>query len=149
MDKGLKDTAWRAVSVAACMALLTLAACDSNSDSSAVDVTLREFSVTPDRSSVSAGSITFDVTNSGAEDHEFLVIRTDLAPSALPTEANGSYEEDGEGTALLDEIELIAPGTSEQLTLALTAGHYVLICNMVEGGEAHYALGMRTAFTVE
>lgn len=132
----------------ACATLLALAACDSNDDGSTVQVSLSEFRVAPDRAVVSPGSVTFEVTNDGAEDHEFLVIRTDLAPDALPTEANGSYEEDGPGTELLDEIELVEPGETEDLTLELDEGSYVLICNMVEGNEAHYALGMRTAFTV-
>jgi len=71
----------------------------------------------------------------------------------LPTETNGSYEEDGPGTDLLDEIELIPSGESRDLGIDLEAGHYVLICNMVHQEddelEVHYQLGMRTAFTVE
>jgi uncharacterized cupredoxin-like copper-binding protein len=72
----------------------------------------------------------------------------------LPTEANGSYLEDGPGTDLLDEIELVPSGESRDLQIDLTAGKYVLICNMVhteDNGEieVHYQLGMRTAFTVQ
>lgn len=118
-----------------------------------VNVTLQEFSVMPDQSSVPAGHITFHVSNIGEDMHEFLVIKTDLAPDMLPTEANGSYEEDGPGTDLLDEIELVPSGESRNLEIDLAAGNYVLICNMVhmeENGEVevHYQLGMRTAFTV-
>lgn len=118
-----------------------------------VNVTLEEFSVTPDRSSVSAGHITFHVSNAGEDMHEFLVIKTDLAPDMLPTEDDGSYMEDGPGTDLLDEIELVPSGESRNLDIDLAAGKYVLICNMVhteEDGEieVHYQLGMRTAFTV-
>lgn len=140
----------------ACATAGLLVACSEDNDNNAestVNVTLREFSVTPDRASVSAGHVTFDVTNVGEDMHEFLVIKTNLAPNALPTEDDGSYEEDGEGTELLDEIEEIDPGDSAELSLDLDAGHYVLICNMVheeDDGEVevHYALGMRTAFTV-
>jgi uncharacterized cupredoxin-like copper-binding protein len=113
-----------------------------------VNVTLREFSVTPATSSAPAGTVTFHVSNAGTVTHEFLVIRTDLAPDDLPTESNGSYEEDGPGTDLLDEIEAINPGRTQDLTLDLDAGNYVLICNMVNQGFVHYALGMHTAFTV-
>jgi len=122
-------------------------------NSTTVDVSLQEFSVTLDQSTASAGDVTFHVTNNGEDMHEFLVIKTDLPPGGLPTLENGAYAEDGPGTDLLDEIEDIDPGDSKDLTLNLSAGHYVLICNMVmqeyDELEVHYALGMRTAFTVE
>src|SRR5262245_36862226 len=118
-----------------------------------VNVTLQEFSVTTDLPAVPEGHINFHVTNIGEDMHEFLVIRTDLPPDMLPTETNGSYEENGPGTELLDEIELVPSGESRDLGIDLTPGHYVLICNMVhqEGDEleVHYQLGMRTNFSVE
>ena len=114
---------------------------------------IREYSVTPSRSEVPAGLITFNVTNRGDEHHEFMVVKTNLAPNALPVEADGSDQEDGPSTDMMDEIEMIMPDESEQLAMILDPGHYVLLCNMVmvEGTtvEAHYALWMRTAFTVE
>lgn len=94
---------------------------DNSDTESTVNVTLKEFSVTPDRTSANAGHITFDVTNVGEDMHEFLVIKTDLAPDALPTEDDGSYEENGPGTQLLDEIEVIDPGNNAQLSLDLAA----------------------------
>jgi hypothetical protein len=52
-----------------------------------VDVTLQEFAVGTDRSSVSAGSVTFNIENKGPDDtHEFVVLRTDLDPTGLPTD---------------------------------------------------------------
>jgi uncharacterized cupredoxin-like copper-binding protein len=118
-----------------------------------VDVSLREFSIAPSVASAPAGTVTFEVTNDGPNDvHEFVVVRTDLAPDALPTDADGSVLEDGEGMEVIDEIEDLAVGASETLTLTLEAGSYVLICNIVEEEEgeteAHYAMGMRSAFTV-
>ena len=126
----------------------------SDADSvSAVNVTLREFSVTPDRNVVPNGTVNFHVTNAGTVPHEFLVIRTNLRADALPTEADGSYAENGSGTSLLEEIEEIAPGESADLSINLDDGNYVLICNMVHvvngRTDAHYALGMRTAFRVD
>jgi uncharacterized cupredoxin-like copper-binding protein len=137
-------------------ALLMVGSCgddNNNGPTTTVGVTLKEFSVTPDQASAPHGRVKFEVSNVGEDMHEFLVIKTDLAPDKLPTEANGSYEEDGPGTDLLDEIELVNPGETKNLTLNLKAGHYVLICNMVheeEDGEVevHYQLGMRTSFTV-
>jgi hypothetical protein len=134
---------------------LMLAACSEDDDDGAttINVTLRELSVTPQSATTLAGHITFDVTNVGEDMHEFLVIKTNLAPDALPTEDDGSYEENGPGTELLDEIEEIDPGDTAHLSLDLDTGNYVLICNMVhveDDGEVevHYALGMRTAFAV-
>ena len=121
--------------------------------STTVNVTLQEFSVTPDQASVSAGHITFHVSNVGEDMHEFLVIKTDLAPDMLPTNADGSYFENGPGTELLDEIDLVPSGESRDLQIDLAPANYVLICNMVhteDNGEieVHYQLGMRTGFTV-
>jgi len=118
-----------------------------------VNVTLTEFVVSTSQGSAPAGRITFHVTNIGEDMHEFLVIKTDLAPDDLPTEANGSYEEDGPGTDLLDEIEVVNPGNSADLQIDLQQGKYVLICNMVhmeDNGdvEVHYQLGMHTGFVV-
>lgn len=117
-----------------------------------IDVELREYSVIPARSSAPAGSITFNVSNIGPNDpHEFVIIRTDLAPDALPTDDDGAVLEDE--IDLIDEVEELAVGESAQLTADLEAGSYVLICNIVEEEdgeiEAHYTLGMRAGFTVE
>jgi uncharacterized cupredoxin-like copper-binding protein len=117
-----------------------------------VGVRLQEFSVIPDKESVSAGEVTFEVENTGPEDvHEFVVIQTDLAPDALPTDENGVVEEEGEGMEVIDEIEDIPVGETQSITVDLDAGSYVLICNIwdEEEQEAHYSMGMRTAFTVE
>jgi uncharacterized cupredoxin-like copper-binding protein len=130
--------------------VLSLPACGGD-DEATVEVTLQEFAVIPSESSVSAGSVTFEATNEGPEDdHELVVIRTDLAPDALPTSENGSVDEAGEGIEVLDEIEEFPPGETESLTLDLEAGSYVLICNIFDESEqeAHYAEGMRVAFSV-
>jgi uncharacterized cupredoxin-like copper-binding protein len=117
-----------------------------------VDVTLQEFAIGTDPSKVSAGSVTFSIENKGPDDtHEFVVIRTDLDPTALPTEENGSVSETGEGMEVVDEVEEIPVGDTPTLTIDdLTAGSYVLICNIYDEAEqeSHYQEGMRTAFTV-
>lgn len=117
-----------------------------------VDITLQEFAVGADPSSVDAGEVTFDVTNEGPEDtHEFVIIRTDLGPTELPTDETGAVDEAGAGIEAVDEIEDIPVGESEELTVDLDAGSYVLICNIYDEDEqeSHYQEGMRTSFTVE
>lgn len=118
-----------------------------------VEVLLNEFAVVPDKTTVPAGSITFNATNQGPDDeHEFVIIRSDLAPGALPTGADGSVPEDE--VDFVDEIEGLAVGASGSVTVDLAAGKYVLICNIVQTEpdgtiESHYQQGMRNALTVE
>src|SRR5919108_6690512 len=141
-------------SAVALAALLGMTACVGGEETT-VAVTVQEFSVLPAQDSAPAGSITFEVENTGPEDtHEFVVIKPDLAPDALPTAEDGSVDETGEGIdEVIGEIEDIAVGSTDTLSTDLDAGSYVLVCNIVEeeGGDTlvHYALGMRTGFTVE
>jgi uncharacterized cupredoxin-like copper-binding protein len=117
----------------------------------AVPVTLQEFAVSAP-ASAPAGEITFDVTNNGPNDtHEFVVFKTDLAATDLPVDADGVVDEEGEGVEHVDEIEDIAVGDTQSLTVDLDAGNYVLICNIYSKSEneAHYSEGMRIGFTVE
>jgi plastocyanin len=118
-----------------------------------VAVTLQEFAVLPATSSIAAGDVTFEATNEGPDDpHELVIIRTDLDPADLPAGDDGGVNETGEGIEVIDEIEEFPVGETESLTVELDAGAYALICNVVEiedgVTEAHYQLGMRTAFTV-
>jgi len=116
-----------------------------------VKVTLSEWSVAPDKTEISAGSVTFEVSNTGPNDiHEFVVIRTDLAAGALPVDSTGKVDEAGGGMEVEGEIEDIAVDGSDSLTLDLAAGSYILLCNIYDEDEheAHYSEGMRAAFTV-
>lgn len=139
------------MTAAVVLAMLALVGCQGG-EATTIDVTLQEFSVIPAQDSAPAGSITFNVENTGPDDvHEFVVLKTDLAPEALPTDENGAVDEAGEGIEVIDEIEDIPVGGTPSLTVDLDAGNYVLVCNIwdEEEQEAHYAVGMRTAFTVE
>lgn len=129
---------------------LALPAC-GNGGGGTVDVTLQEFAVSTDPSTIDAGEVVFEVTNEGPDDvHEFVVFRTDLEPTELPTDENGAVDETGEGLEAIDEIEDIPVGETMSVTVDLEAGNYVLICNIWDGDEqeAHYQEGMRTTFTV-
>ena len=116
-----------------------------------VAVKLQEWSVNPASDTAPAGSVTFQVTNDGPADvHEFVVLKTDLDPGALPIDANGAVTEAGEGIEVIDEIEDIPVGQTPELTVSLAAGKYVLLCNIYSESEkeAHYKMGMRVGFTV-
>ena len=107
-----------------------------------VDVTMADFSVTPSVESVPAGTVKFVVRNTGAIDHNFRLIKTDLAPDALPTDAGLADESQLD---VIASIEDFGPGESRDVSADLEPGSYVLICNFV----GHYQLDMFVAFTVE
>ena len=123
--------------------VLVTAGCSSD-DEGTVAVTVADFTVTPDPDSAPAGEITFDITNDAEQTHEFVVFQTDLASDQLPTDENGDVDEAGEGVTHIDEVEDIAGGSTQSLTVNLDAGSYVLICNL----PGHYAQGMQAGFTV-
>ena len=116
-----------------------------------IDVTLQEFAVIPAADAAPAGDVTFKITNDGPEDvHELVILKTDLGASGLPTDEDGAVDETGAGIEVIDEVEDLALGASEDLTVTLAAGKYVLLCNIFDEteNEAHYKLGMRIDFTV-
>jgi len=155
----MKPVAIRAFAAVSAVAL-ALSACTTGQQGSSptvsagpttVQVTLQEWSVVPATTSAPAGAVTFQVKNTGPEDiHEFVVLKTDLDPGALPIDANGAVTESGAGMTVVDEIEDIPVGQSQALNVTLQAGKYVLLCNIYDETEmeAHYKLGMRTPFEV-
>jgi uncharacterized cupredoxin-like copper-binding protein len=125
----------------------------SNDEGATVNVTLTEWAVVLDKNSVPAGNVFFHVTNAGTQfKHEFVVIKTDLAPDALPADSTGRVDEEaGAGITYIGEVEELEIGATGDVSLPMTAGKYVLICNIVEAGgehQSHYNQGMRVAFTV-
>ena len=115
----------------------------ANAQDATVNVELGEFTLTPDVSSISAGDIEFVAANVGDIEHELVILKTDLAPDALPV-ADGRVTESAAGIDEIGEIETFAAGTTESASFTLAAGNYVLICNIVD----HYEAGMTAAFTV-
>jgi uncharacterized cupredoxin-like copper-binding protein len=135
--------------VTALVLALSFSACGGEG-ATEVKVGLKEWSVTTNVAEVKPGKVRFVVTNDGTEPHEMVVIRSDLGPAALPV-VEGKVDEDN--VDVVDEIESFAARTTEQKTVDLRAGRYVLICNIVERVpgepiESHYEKGMRTEFLV-
>lgn len=105
-------------------------------------MTLDEYSLAPKPSSSESGDVTFTARNSGTIPHQLLVLRTQRRAERLPTSKGvvtlaGDIERVG-------EIPAIEEGDAEPLSLSLTPGSYVLICNIV----SHYENGMRAPFSV-
>jgi uncharacterized cupredoxin-like copper-binding protein len=134
------------------MAGALMAACGA-APSKDIKGTLEEWKITVSPSSGAAGEVTFTIDNIGEKDHEFVVVKTDLAPDKLPTVADGAeagtVDEEGAGMDAIGEKEDILAGTDNNvLTLTLTAGKYVIFCNVHDEDLVHYQKGMHTAFTV-
>ncbi|HZQ57979.1 MAG TPA: sulfocyanin-like copper-binding protein [Acidimicrobiales bacterium] len=108
-------------------------------------VTQKDFSLTPVATSLPAGLVDLNVTDQGPTPHELLIFQTDLAPDKLPLGPDGRVDEGGDGiTKVFDSGDNVAVGTTKLFHTALSAGNYVLVCNL----PGHYKAGMHTAFTV-
>jgi uncharacterized cupredoxin-like copper-binding protein len=108
-----------------------------------IQVRLLSNAIQLDTSSVTAGTLTFEVTNAADNNmkHELVVLKTDLAADRLPVKNEQVLEC---RFKKMGEAEDVAPGASKRLTLKLSPGHYVLICNKA----GHYSQGMHTALLV-
>ena len=116
---------------------------------SPISATVKEWQISLESTNIKAGDVRFDIKNDGDKDHEFVVVKTDLAPDALPTTDTGEVDEEGTGFEAIGELEDIKSGTSDgTVTLTLTPGKYVVFCNVYAEDLAHYQKGMRLAFTV-
>lgn len=100
--------------------------------------------ISVDKSSVPAGSVTFDVHNaSKGVIHEMLVIQVKNYHDKLPYDkTKGAIIEDK--TKDYGEVSELEPGASGSVTLNLRPGKYLLICNQ----PAHYEDGMFTHLIV-
>lgn len=115
--------------------LVLMSACGSGTSTQSagghtVNVTLDEYKVQVDSTSIGASKVTFQIANKGKVKHEFVILRTDIysSPSALPT-AGDKVQEDATGIEHVDEIDGLAAGEEKDLTVDLKPGTYLLICN--------------------
>lgn len=108
-----------------------------------VNVAMKESSIVPDRVTAQSGEITFRVQNLGTVKHQFLVVKTELSPNALPMLADGSRADEAKLDKVLT-VSAIEPGKSTDAKVALAPGAYVLLSN----DPTQYKAGMIVAFTV-
>jgi uncharacterized cupredoxin-like copper-binding protein len=97
-----------------------------------------------DQPSVKAGKVTFEVTNwSRSVLHEMIIVAVDNPSAPLPYDyAQARIPE--EQVKVLGEAGDLQPNTSTTVELTLSAGSYLLICNL----PGHYAAGMVAALNV-
>ncbi|HEX9730269.1 MAG TPA: hypothetical protein VGA37_17375 [Gemmatimonadales bacterium] len=103
-----------------------------------------------------SGPVVLEVTNSGQEPHEMVVVRLEgvTLEQVLPMLAGPPPEGVPPGPppfTFMGGLQGIMPGQRAWVTLDLPPGTYALVCfipSPANGGQPHVALGMVRAFTV-
>lgn len=114
--------------ILAAMVVAGLAALPAGADPSAfsfVQVVEKEFTLTPSRSSVRAGSVSIELVNFGMDNHDLVV--QSKKPGSKPI-----------------RFKLLDPKGRTERTLRLTPGRYAMWCSVA----GHKARGMRTTLNV-
>ncbi len=109
-----------------------------------VAVSLTEFEVAPEVTSIGDGPVDFQVSNEGVIVHNFRVIATDLAVDELPLDDTGLAVDETQVEVVGGFVEAITGGESRSAPVDLPPGNYVLICNVA----THYQAGMWVGFEV-
>ncbi len=106
-----------------------------------VVVDMKDYSVTLNVATVKAGSIKFGIRNLGSMEHQFDLIKTDVAIDKLPIDSGARAKEDG----LVKQVKGIGTGKVATISADLAPGRYLIICNVA----GHYQLAMRAELRVE
>jgi hypothetical protein len=126
--------------------------CSDTSGGGQLNVTLDEWSITLDKTSLPEGPIEFTIKNAGEKQHEFIILRTDIASDELPTNDDGSADLDAPDLDELQTVDELDDGDETGRTYTLDAGNYVFIDNTVEEENSekvsYYENGMRVGFTI-
>lgn len=113
----------------------------TSSPEAGIATTLSDFKIKPAEAEADAGSVTLDLTNDGPSEHSFLLVRTDLAEDALPVT---DHLVDVEQLEVVGQVDRIEADAESSITAELTAGAYVMFCNLT----GHYESDMHAAFAV-
>jgi uncharacterized cupredoxin-like copper-binding protein len=109
----------------------------------AIDVKKATDTLKPSKVTAKAGAITFNVTNTSKDlIHEMLVVPV-TAGKPLPYLAK-QMTVDETKVRSKGEVSELGPGKTGTVTVTLTPGTYVLLCNQ----PGHYEAGMWAVFTV-
>ena len=127
---------------------VALAAC-SGGETTEVDVFEAEWRIDPAVIDLAPGKVKFVVANQGSRPHELLVLKSDLPPNSLPM---FDAKVDESKVKVVDRIKPFGAGETRELSLELSSGKYLLVCNIVERPsgkpiESHYDEGMVAVLT--
>ena len=152
-----------AVAVAGIVVLTACGGGDGDGDGdlpvTAVSIEISEGQIVVDPVSIPQGQAIYNSTNTGAEEHELVLIRTsafpsippDVAPDALPLARAGGIDESK--VELIGRIQTkFGPGTVSA-SFPVPFGNLIIACNLLEVSEdgeivSHYENGEWAAFTV-
>ncbi len=115
----------------------------ASTPASRATVSLTEWKVTVG-GTIKSGKTDLAITNAGVAPHELLVFKSDLDPSAYPTDAAGDIKETGAGVALVSDGDNIDPAGSQTRSIDLAPGKYLFVCNI----PGHFKQGMFTVVMV-
>jgi plastocyanin len=111
-----------------------------------VAVELADYKITPKDITVSAGVVTFDVTNNGPENHELAFLP---GGGPVPTDSDGMPDEAALEAAGAFELGAFPAGQSCKATFDLAPGTYTTFCAVIaEDGMTHLSKGMQGTLTV-
>lgn len=108
------------------------------------DMKMAMLGIKADVTTVSAGTVTFAVTNASKDIvHEMILSPAPADGKMMPYLAD-QYRVDEDAAGHLGEVSELEPGKTGALTVDLKPGKYVLFCNI----PAHFMNGMWTEITV-
>lgn len=111
-----------------------------------LEIKMGDYYFAPKNATAKAGPTTIEAPNEGSVEHELVLFKTNMNPAKLPTEADGSVDEEklDEVAEEAGEIADVEPGDTKSEKFDLTPGKYVMFCNL----PGHYAQGMYGTLTV-
>jgi hypothetical protein len=140
---------------AGALAAFVLAA-PGSADDGVFAITMRDGAIELEDAGLTAGRQVIEAANAGTEEHEIVVVSTDLAAGDLPVGLHG-VSVSGAGKLVIGEDHVKAghrhrqgvvlglrPGTSQRFQVDLEPGTYVAFC---QTGN-HYLAGERASFAV-
>lgn len=126
-------------SVALVLALVACSHQPSPPPGPVVPIVVDDYRIRSSVTTVSAGTVTFNVHSKGPSTHELAVFETTRPADQMPLGTDGMrIDEDSPLLREAGELDQIDIGESETFVLRLSPGTYVLVCNM----EGHYLGGM-------
>jgi hypothetical protein len=125
-------------------------------DDGIYEIELQDGAIALESTELPVGRQVIEVTNTGTEEHEIVVVRTDMDPDEIPVGLHG-VSASMAGKVIIGEDHAAAghthkpgeilgllPVRSQRYQVDLASGHYVVLCQT----ENHYLEGERTQFEV-
>jgi uncharacterized cupredoxin-like copper-binding protein len=109
--------------------------------------TLKEWTL-EGSATLTAGKVDLSVMNGGKFPHELVVIKDTTYEDAPKDELGTVLEEKLPAGSVLGEVEKIEPGKTATLSVELTPGKYLFVCNIAFGPNSHAGKGQRLNVTV-